>query len=71
MDYLPKGGVIGAAIAKLTGGDPTGTVRQDLRRFKQLVETGEVVLSEGPSVRRPAQPAENVHEIRKAAGLEV
>jgi uncharacterized membrane protein len=53
------------------GGDPTGQLRQDLKRFKQIIETGEVVLSEGPALWRPGQPAENVQEIRKAAGLEV
>jgi hypothetical protein len=70
MEYTPRG-VLGTVLAKVLGGDPTGQVRQDLRRFKQLVETGEVLLSEGPSLWRPGQPAENVDEIRKAAGLEV
>lgn len=71
LEYTPRGGVIGAALAKAIGGDPTGQVRQDLRRFKQIVETGEVVLSDGPSLWRPGQPAQSVQEIRKAAGLEV
>jgi uncharacterized membrane protein len=71
LEYTPRGGAIGAALAKVIGGDPTGQVRQDLRRFKQIVETGEIVLSEGPSLRRPGQPAERVEEIRKAAGLGV
>jgi hypothetical protein len=71
MDYVPRGGALGAALARVLGGDPTGQVRQDLRRFKQIIETGEVVLSEGPSLARPGQPAESVQEIRKAAGLEV
>jgi hypothetical protein len=70
MEYQPRG-VIGTLAAKVMGGDPTGQVRQDLRRFKQMVETGEVVLSDGPSLWRPGQPAENVQEIHKAAGLEV
>jgi hypothetical protein len=71
MEYQPRGGAIGAALAKVLGGDPTGQIRHDLKRFKQIVETGEVVLSEGPSLWRPGQPAETVQEIRKAAGLEV
>jgi uncharacterized membrane protein len=70
MEYTPRG-VVGTVLATVLGGDPTGQVRQDLRRFKQLVETGEVLLSEGPSLTRPGQPAENVEEIHKAAGLEV
>ena len=71
LEYTPRGGAIGAALAKVMGGDPTGTVRQDLRRFKQIVETGEVVLSDGPSLWRPGQPARSVEEVRKAAGLGV
>jgi hypothetical protein len=71
IEYTPRGGVLGRSLAKVLGGDPMGQVRQDLRRFKQIVETGEVVLSEGPSLRRPGQPAESVNEIRHAAGLGV
>jgi hypothetical protein len=70
MEYTPRS-VLGAALAKVMGSDPTGQVRQDLRRFKQIVETGEVLLSDGPALWRPGQPAEDVREIRKAAGLEV
>ena len=71
MEYTPRGGVLGAALAKVLGGDPTGQVRQDLRRFKQIVETGEIVLSDGPSLRRPGRPAERVQDVRNAAGLGV
>jgi hypothetical protein len=71
MEYQPRGGLIGTALARILGGDPTGQVRQDLKRFKQIVETGEIVLSEGPSLWRPGQPAEDVQEIRRAAGLGV
>jgi hypothetical protein len=71
IEYTPRGGALGAMFARLTGGDPTGQIRQDLRRFKQIVETGEVVLSEGPSLWRPAQPPQNVDEVRDAAGVGV
>jgi uncharacterized membrane protein len=71
MEYTPRGGALGAALARIVGGDPTGRIRQDLKRFKQIVETGEIVLSDGPSLWRPGQPAKNVQEIHKAAGLEV
>jgi hypothetical protein len=70
MEYTPRG-VLGTALAKVMGADPTGQVRQDLKRFKQIVETGEIVLSDGPSLRRPGQPAERVQDIRDAAGLGV
>lgn len=42
LRYDPPGGVVGAAIAKLFGEDPAHQVQEDLRVFKQLVETGEV-----------------------------
>ena len=71
MEYKPRGGAIGAALAKVLGGDPTGQVRQDLKRFKQIVETGEITLSDGPALWRPGRPAESVSDVRKAAGLEV
>ena len=63
LDYSPPGGVAGALVAKLFGEDPEGQLQTDLRRFKQVVETGEVVLSdatvtgEGYTEQRPAQPA--------------
>ena len=45
--YDPPGGTTVATIAKWLGSDPAQQVRDDLRRFKQVMETGEVVLSEG------------------------
>jgi hypothetical protein len=71
IEYTPRAGALGAQLARLVGGDPAGQVREDLRRFKQLVETGEVVLSEGPALWRPARPAEHPQEIRQAAGVGV
>lgn len=64
-------GPVSAAVMRWLGGDPTGQLRQDLRRFKQLVETGEVLLSEGPSLWRPGQPAASPDDIRRASRLEV
>jgi uncharacterized membrane protein len=42
LQYNPPGGKLGAAIAKLFGEEPNQTIREDLRRFKQLMETGEI-----------------------------
>ncbi len=47
LRYDPPGGAIGATVAKLFGEEPTQQVKDDLRRFKQVLETGEVVRSEG------------------------
>lgn len=55
MQYKPPAGALGAAVAKLFGEEPEIQVREDLRRFKRLVETGELPTIDGqPSGRRPA-----------------
>lgn len=65
LRYDPPGGTVGAAFAWLFGEHPEQQLRDDLRRFKQVMETGEVVRSEGAPEgtrggrrfrRRPAQP---------------
>jgi uncharacterized membrane protein len=65
LRYRPPGGRAGAVVAKLLGEEPNQQLRDDLRRFKQVVEVGEVVRSEGsPSgqstgqqlAQRPAEP---------------
>lgn len=40
--YDPPGGFIGKVIAKMFQREPAIQARRDLRRFKQLMETGEV-----------------------------
>jgi uncharacterized membrane protein len=40
LQYNPPGGKLGAAVAKLFGEEPSQTIREDLRRFTQLMETG-------------------------------
>jgi uncharacterized membrane protein len=47
LSYDPPAGAAGALVAKLFGEEPGQQVRDDLRRFKQVVETGEVLLSDG------------------------
>ncbi len=42
LQYQPPAGKLGAAIAALVGRDPSQLVRDDLRRFKELVEAGEI-----------------------------
>jgi uncharacterized membrane protein len=41
LQYSPPGGRVGAAVARLLGADAETEIRQDLRRFKQLLEAGE------------------------------
>ncbi|MHB1133035.1 MAG: SRPBCC family protein [Chloroflexota bacterium] len=60
LRYDPPAGKVGQAVAKLLGEEPSQQVPGDLRRFKQVMETGEVVRSEatleGKRLQRPAQP---------------
>lgn len=42
LQYDPPAGKVGATVAWLFGEDPQHQIAEDLRRFKQLLETGEV-----------------------------
>lgn len=67
-------GKLGEAVQKLLGSEPLAKAKDELRRFKQLVETGEITRSdaapEGELLERkfherPAQPLQD-SEITKA-----
>jgi uncharacterized membrane protein len=48
IDYIPPAGKLGQMLAKLIGEDPSANLREDLRRLKQLVESGEIATNHGP-----------------------
>ena len=54
LKYDPPAGKVGAAVAKLLGEEPSGQVQEDLRRFKQFMETGETPTTEGQPSGRAA-----------------
>jgi len=54
LRYRPPGGAIGATLAKIFGEAPEQQVPNDLRRFKQLMETGEIATTKGRSAGRPS-----------------
>jgi uncharacterized membrane protein len=56
--YHPPGGVLGQGVAKLLQREPTMQARRDLRRFKQLMETGEVTTNASPSGRKSESPTQ-------------
>ncbi len=65
LRYQPPGGKIGALLAKLFGEEPEQQVKGDLRRFKQVMEIGEIVHSDA-SIHRgphPAQPPEDLSDV--------
>jgi uncharacterized membrane protein len=57
LRYEPPAGALGAAIAKLFGKEPGQQVMSDLRRLKQVLETGEVMNSDA-SIADGAHPAQ-------------
>jgi uncharacterized membrane protein len=62
INYTPPGGSLGSLVAKLFGEEPGQQAQESLRSFKQLMETGEVTISDGTFwdngilTQRPAQP---------------
>ncbi|WZO98820.1 SRPBCC family protein [Isosphaeraceae bacterium EP7] len=52
VNFEPPAGIVGQAIAKFMGESPERVVHDHLRRFKQLMETGEVAAN--GSLVRPA-----------------
>ena len=65
LRYDVPGGRAGRAVARMLGEEPHQQVEDDLRRFKQVMETGQIVRSDGSPeghsasrqlIQRPAQP---------------
>ncbi|HEX8844011.1 MAG TPA: SRPBCC family protein [Pyrinomonadaceae bacterium] len=54
LKYDPPAGKLGALVAKLFGEEPGQQVEEDLRRFKQVMETGEAATTEGQPTGRSA-----------------
>jgi uncharacterized membrane protein len=73
LDYEPPAGKAGAVFAKVFDKDAEEELADDLRRFKQVMEVGEVVRSSavpegmGPAVpeQGPAQPSEEAVEAHR------
>jgi uncharacterized membrane protein len=74
LEGATSGHKLGEVVQKLTGSEPLAKVKDDLRRFKQRVETGVIPRSEGSPEgelaerklkQRPAQPLDD-SELEKA-----
>jgi len=55
LSYQPPAGKLGVAFAKFLGEEPSKQVADDLRRLKQVMDSGEVV--PGSRSRRPSTTA--------------
>ncbi len=52
LSYEPPAGKVGAALAKLLGEEPSKQVADDLRRFKQVMDSGDVLAGARPIAGR-------------------
>ena len=66
--FEPAPGARGTEV-HLSRGGSAGTIREELRRFKQRVETGEIPLSDGPGLSRPSRPRPS-NELENLAEVE-
>jgi uncharacterized membrane protein len=52
IEYRPPAGLLGVTVAKLLGTEPKQQVHENLHRFRQLMETGEIITTEGQPAGR-------------------
>jgi uncharacterized membrane protein len=69
LQYSPPAGELGRTVAWLFGEEPAQQIHEDLHRFKQLMEAGEIPLSDGPGLWRAAQPAATPEQLKSLAGV--
>ena len=70
LQYNPPAGVLGALVAQLWGEEPGQQIEEDLHRFKQLMEAGEIPTTEGqPSGRATTGPRGGAAHRRGTGGL--
>jgi hypothetical protein len=76
LEHATSGGKLGEVVGKVFGSVPLAKVKDDLRRFKQHVETGIIPRSDGTPEgesaerklkQRPAQPLDDA--AREKAGV--
>lgn len=70
LGYSPPAGRIGHAAAWVFGQSPRQQMREGLRRVKQMLEVGEIPLSDGPDLSRPAQPPASPETVTQLVGVE-
>jgi uncharacterized membrane protein len=71
LSYTPPAGSASAAFAKLFGEEPSKQVLDDLRHFKQMMETGETATVLGQTSGRREQVEEERLQIKRRRGKDV
>lgn len=64
VEYVPPGGKLGQLLGKLTGAEPGQQIGDTLRRFKALMECGEIPTTQGQPVGEP-QKSKNEKKARQ------
>jgi uncharacterized membrane protein len=64
LDYAAPLGRAGMRLAQWFGEEPSLQVAQDLRRFKQLIETGEIPTTTGQPAGRRSLLVKALHKER-------
>ncbi len=67
MQYNPPAGVVGAVMASLVGKEPSQELQRDLHRLKSLLETGEVITTEGQPRGHTRPRREGDREVEEAS----
>ena len=65
LKYNPPGGSASAAFAKLFGEEPSLQVREDLRRFKEVIEAGETATVTGQTSGRREEVEQEREELKR------
>jgi hypothetical protein len=73
IEYIPPAGKLGRVIAQLFGEEPGQQIREDLRRFKRLMETGEIPTIPGQtsgrrSLTKPRHEKSHTAPLTESAG---
>jgi uncharacterized membrane protein len=70
INYNPPAGILGATVAQLLGTEPLQLIKEDLRRLKQIMETGEIATiagqTSGRAVTEESAIEELIHEEKNA-----
>ena len=69
LSYLPPAGRVSQAAAWIFGRSPRQQLREGLKRVKQILELGDIPLSEGPGLSRPAQPPVSIDALKASVGV--
>lgn len=67
LQYNPPAGPLGALVAKMWGEEPGQQIQDDLHRFKQLMETGEIPTTTGQPAGGETAIAERDAAVREAS----